>query len=477
MLGWSLLNDFLPFLFDLVFICIIVSTISVVVLDNRNPVKTMAWVLVLCFIPVVGLVFYVFFGRSGRKEHSMNKKGYIRLNKRPMMEFQQQKAYMHSEQHRLMKFFQNASNELPFEGNDLEVYTEGKSMFLSLIKEISKATHHIHLESYIFEDDALGRLIRDLLIDKVKQGVEVRVIYDDVGCWKVGHHFFEEMRNEGIETRSFLKVRFPLFTSKVNYRNHRKIIVIDGKVGFIGGMNIAVRYLKHSGNNVWRDTHLKIAGKAVYGLQNVFLTDWYLVDRTLITSSKYFPVIENEARAIVQIATSDPIGEWHHLMQGLLIAISNAEKYFYIQTPYLLPTEPVIFALKTAALSGVDVRVMIPEQADARLVHIASLSYLEDLLRAGVKIYLYQKGFLHSKMMVTDDSLSAVGTMNVDFRSFEHNFEVNAFVYDAAMGARMKEIFLNDQKDAKQLLLKDWVRRPRYGKVKESIFRLLAPLL
>ena len=273
MAEWSIVNDLFSLLFNLFYLSIIVSTICVVILDNRNPVKTMAWVLVLCFLPVVGLIFYFFFGRSGRKERAMHKKGYIRLNKRPMMEFQQQKAYMYSEQHRLMKFFQNANNELPFEGNNLEVYTDGKSMFLSLIKEIGKAKDHIHVESYIFEDDALGRLIRDLLIDKVRQGVEVRVVYDDVGCWKVHHHFFEELRNAGIETRSFLKVRFPLFTSKVNYRNHRKIIVIDGRVGFIGGMNIAVRYLKEEGQKAWRDTHLKIAGKAVYGLQNVFLTE------------------------------------------------------------------------------------------------------------------------------------------------------------------------------------------------------------
>lgn len=478
MIEWSVFNDICTVAFNVLYFVVVITTIIVVILDNRNPVKTMAWVLVLCFLPLVGLVFYFFFGRSTRKEKLISKKGYTHLVKRPMAEYQAQKACKCPDgQHQLMRFFQKVNNALPFDGNATEVFTDGYSMLLSLMKEISKAKHHIHLQFYIFEDDAVGRLVRDLLVDKAYQGVEIRLLYDDVGCWRVPQTFFDEMRGEGIEVRGFLKVRFPLFTSKVNYRNHRKIVVIDGRVAFTGGMNIALRYMKGFSWGIWRDTHIKIEGKAVYGLQTAFLTDWYVVVRTLITSSKYFPEMGTYGNSLIQIVTSDPVGEWHDIMQGLLIAISSSQKYFYIQTPYLLPTEPVLLALKTAALAGVDIRIMIPERADTRLTHLASLSYLDDMMSAGVKIYLYRKGFLHSKLMVSDDTLSTVGSTNMDFRSFEHNFEVNAFMYDAASALVLKGIFLQDQKDATLLQRKVWMKRPWYEKAQESIVRLLAPLL
>lgn len=478
MLEASLFNQIFTVTFDILFVLAVIGTALVVVLDNRNPVKTLAWVLVLCFLPVVGLVFYYFFGRSNRKEKLIGKKGYTRLTRRPMEEFQAQKAFhCPDEQHQLMRFFRQVNQALPFEGNRVEVYIEGSSMLLALLQAIAQAQHHIHLQFYIFEDDAVGRLLRDALIDKARQGVEVRLLYDDVGCWKVPHAFFDEMRGAGIEARSFLKVRFPVFTSKVNYRNHRKIVVVDGRLAFTGGMNIALRYLKGLPWGAWRDTHIRVEGKAVYGLQTAFLTDWYVVDRTLITSARYFPEIESCGDSLVQIVTSDPVGEWRDIMQGLLIAISSARKYFYIQTPYLLPTEPILCALKTAALAGVDVRIMIPARADTRLTHLGSLSYLEEMMQAGVKIYFYEKGFLHSKLMVSDDTLSTVGSTNMDFRSFEHNFEVNAFMYDEAMARRLKEVFLKDQKDALLLQRKHWMKRPWYQKAEESMVRLLAPLL
>lgn len=478
MVEWSIFNDVFAIAFNVIYFMIVIATVIIVVLDNRSPVKTMAWVLVLCFLPLVGLLFYFFFGRSTRKEKLISRKGFTRLIKRPMVEYQSQKSFKCSEeQHQLMRFFKNVNNALPFEGNETEVYTDGLSMLHALMCEISKAKHHIHLEFYIFEDDPAGRLLRDLLIDKARQGVEIRLLYDDVGCWKVPHRFYDEMRGSGIEARSFLKVRFPVFTSKVNYRNHRKIVVIDGRVAFTGGMNIARRYMKGFTWGIWRDTHIKIVGKAVYGLQTAFLTDWYVVDRTLITSSRYFPEMGTYGEALVQIVTSDPIGEWRDIMQGLLMAISSSRKYFYIQTPYLLPTEPILMALKTAALAGIDIRIMIPSRADTHITHLGSLSYLNELMHAGAKIYFYQKGFLHSKLMVSDDTLSTVGSTNMDFRSFEHNFEVNAFMYDRTSALTLKEIFLKDQKDATLLQHKVWVKRPWYQKVLESIVRLLAPLL
>ena len=471
-------EDIFGSVFHILYLAVILTTIFVVILDNRNPVKTMAWMLILFFLPVIGLVFYFFFGRDTRKERLISKKGYSRLSKRPMAEYQAQEAFHDlDKKNALVLFFRKVNNALPFDGNQVDMYTDGYAMLQALMHEISLAKHHIHLQFYIFENDPVGRLLRDLLIDKAREGVKIRLLYDDVGCWKVNRVFYDEMLCEGIEVQSFLKVRFPRFTSKVNYRNHRKIAIIDGKVGFIGGMNIAERYLKGFSWGIWRDTHLRIKGKAVYGLQTSFLTDWYFVDRMLLTSSEYFPKIEEEGDVVAQIVTSDPVGGWHDIMQGLVKALCSAKRYFYIETPYLLPTDEVIIALQTAALAGVDVRIMLPKRADAFIIHKGSLSYLDELMRAGVKVYLYRKGFLHSKVWVSDDEWASVGSTNMDFRSFEHNFEVNAFLYDREMALRLKEIFLADQKNSLSLSRKIWSKRSWKSKITESIVRLLAPLL
>ena len=479
MIDWNyIVSQIATVAFDILYFGAIISTIVIIILDNRNPVKTMAWILILLFLPIVGLVFYFFFGRSQRRERIIGQKSYDRLLKKPMAEYLAQDCSdIPYEYSRLIQLFRHTNQAFPFEGNRVSVYTEGYTKLQALLRELQKAKQHIHMEYYIFEDDAIGRLVRDVLIEKASQGVEVRVIYDDVGCWHVPNRFFEEMRNAGIEVRSFLKVRFPLFTSRVNYRNHRKIVVIDGRVGFVGGMNLAERYMRGFSWGIWRDTHLLLEGKAVHGLQTAFLLDWYFVDRTLITSTRYFPKIENCGTSLAQIVTSEPVGPWKDIMQGLVISISSAKKYFYIQTPYFLPTEAVLVAMQTAALSGVDVRLMLPMRADNRLTHLGSCSYLADVLYSGVKVYFYKKGFLHSKLMVSDDELSTVGSTNVDFRSFEHNFEVNAFIYDTETALQMREIFLQDQRDCVQVFLKNWVKRPWYRKAAESVVRLMAPLL
>ena len=476
---WGLFESVFSAVVSLLFLLAVVTTIVVIVMDNRNPYKTLAWVLVLVFLPVVGLALYYFFGQDTRREKLISKKGFKRLTKYPMMEFQMQESFKVSEekQHQLIRFFQRVNLALPFEGNSMKIFQDGSSMLQALLATINSAKHHIHVEFYIFEDDAVGCLVKDALIEKAREGVEIRVLYDDVGCWKVPHRFYDEMREAGIEVRGFLKVRFPRFTSKVNYRNHRKLVVVDGRIGFIGGMNLAERYLKGVPWGIWKDIMMQVEGKAVYGLQMTFLTDWYATDHSLITSSSYFPQMEDKGTSLMQVVTSDPVGEWKDIMQGLLIAITSAQKYVYIQSPYLLPTEPILLALKTAAAAGVDVRIMIPEKSDSRMVHWGTMSYLQELMEAGIKIYMYQKGFLHSKLIVCDDCLSSVGSTNMDFRSFEHNFEINAFMYDKTSALMLKDIFLSDQKDAKLLHLKEWRMRPWSQKVKESVIRLFAPLL
>jgi cardiolipin synthase len=402
------------------------------------------------------------------------------LTKRSMLSFVGQHNFRVPERQKpLVDLFVNQNLALPFKDNRIDIMTDGYAFFPELLKDIAEATHHIHINIYIFEDDALGRLVADALMTKARQGVKVRLIYDDVGCWRVGKRFFEQMREAGVEVVPFLPVHFPSFTSKVNYRNHRKIIVIDGRIGYIGGMNIARRYV----SDKWRDTMLRVQGGVVYALQRAFLVDWYFVDHTLITDRIYYPPVSEELTAknhqlVAQVVTSGPIARYPEIMQGFVRIILAARRYIYIETPYFLPNEPILFALKTAALAGVDVRLMCPLYSDARFLDWASRSYLREIHEAGAKIYLYEPGFLHSKLLISDDSLVSCGSTNVDFRSLENNFEANVFVYDEGTALRLKKIFLDDQSQA--VLLSDVPNRlhPKfYARLWESFTRLVSPLL
>ncbi len=465
----------------LIYVLLNVPAMIAVLMDNKQPAKTMAWLLLLLFMPVVGIVLYIFFGQNTRKERLISNRSMDQLTKRSMLEFvEQENLHLPKRNKPLMNLFTNQNWAFPFKDNQVEIFTDGYDFFLTLLYNIGCAKEHIHLDTYIFEDDALGYLIADALIDKAQEGVEVRVIYDDVGCWKVKDEFFERMRDAGIDVHAFMPVHFPAFTSKVNYRNHRKLCVIDGKVGFIGGMNIAQRYVKGNHGQGWRDTHLRIEGGGVYAIQRAFLVDWYFVDRTLITDRRYYPPVDERINnnCLVQVVTSSPVSPWPDIMQGYVRILLQAQRYVFMETPYFLPTEPVLFAMRTAALAGVDVRLMVPRHTDAKLVQWASRSYMMEAMEAGVKVYLYDKGFNHSKLLVSDDNLCTVGSTNIDFRSFENNFESNAFFFDESMALRIKAIFLQDQSHS--LLVDDvayFVKRPFLKRLFESVVRLLSPLL
>ena len=346
-----------------------------------------------------------------------------------------------------------------------------------MIREIEKAKYFIHIEFYIFQNDNLGNIFKNLLIQKAKEGVEIRVIYDDVGCWSVKKKFFKEMQDNGIDVKVFLKVRFPAFANKINYRNHRKIVVIDGHIGYIGGMNIADRYMDGLKWGIWRDTQIKIEGPGVNGLQTAFSVDWYFTAKQLLWDKKYFPNNNHNGNVNLQIAMSGPIGEWQEIMLAIFKAITNAKQYVYIQTPYFLPTEGLMLALQTAALANVDVRLMIPAKSDTTIVQVGTFSFIRPMLKAGVKVYLYNAGFLHAKSIVIDDEFCTVGSTNMDFRSFEHNFEANAFIYDKKTTIQMKNIFLKDQQSCKRINFVEWKNRPLSQKSLESLVRLLSPLL
>ena len=471
---------YVHWLFLVVYSIIIIITMVRVLMDNRQPAKTMAWMLVLMFIPFLGIILYIFFGQNTRKERKIWQQSLDQLTKRSMLEFVEQKDFNIPEEYRtISNLFMNQNLALPFKNNEVEIYTSGYDFFPSLLMEIGKAEHHIHIDTFIISDDPLGRIIADALIDKAKQGVEVRLIYDDVGSWRTPNSFFTRMRNEGIEVYAFMPVRFPAFTSRVNYRNHRKICVIDGEVGFIGGMNIARRYVQGTPKQSWRDTHVKLTGAAVYGLQRAFLVDWYFVSKVFITERSYYPeIIIGQNNSLVQVVTSSPTSLWPEIEQGYVRILTNAKHYVYMETPYFLPTDPILFAMRVAALSGVDVRLMIPYETDTKVVEWASRSYVIEASKAGVKILLYRKGFNHSKLLVSDDAMASIGSTNVDFRSFENDFEANAFFYDKKIALQVKEVFLADQKDSIDLDdVRRFIKKPFLQRLWESFVRLLSPLL
>lgn len=464
-----------------IYISVVVVTMITVLMDNRQPAKTMAWVLVLMFIPVIGIMLYFFFGQNTRKEKFIGRRSMDQLTKRSMLEFAEQQNLVLPEEHSvLIKLFASQNWALPFKNNTADIMTDGYAFFHALLRDIGRATHHIHLETYIICDDPLGRLMADALMDKARSGVEVRFIYDDVGCWNVHNSFFERMRTAGVDVHAFMPVKFPAFTSKVNYRNHRKLCVIDGKVGYIGGMNIAIRYLKGTKDTPWRDTHLRIRGGAVYGIQRAFLVDWYFVDRTLITNHCYYPEQDPSVNndCIMQVVTSSPVSQWPEMMQGYVRILLEAKRYVYMETPYFLPTEPVMFAMRTAALAGIDVRLMVPLHSDAKFVEWASRSYVQEAADAGVEVYLYKTGFNHSKLLVSDDSLSTCGSTNIDFRSFDNNFESNVFIYDRDMALRIKSVFMTDMKQC--VKYSEYMRTRRLSfthRLWESLVRMFSPLM
>ncbi|MBR4565774.1 MAG: cardiolipin synthase [Prevotella sp.] len=468
----------------LVYQVIVIITVIHVVLDNRQPAKTIAWALIIIFAPVIGIIAYLFFGVNTRRERLVSRRSLDELTRRSMFEFVEQRDLVLPENNKLLiDQFINQSLSLPFQNNRVDFLLDGYEFFPSLLRDIAAARHHIHLDIYIFEDDPLGNLIADALIAKAREGVEVRLIYDDVGCWSVKNRFFQRMIDAGVMVEPFLQVRFPRLTSKANYRNHRKLFIIDGHIGYVGGMNIALRYVKGGRTASWRDTMTRIEGLGVISLQRIFLIDWYFTNRTLLNDRTYYRFggdssDKHYGDILLQGVACGPTSPVPEIMQGFVRIIMNAKRYVYIETPYFLPTGVIRFALISAALAGVDVRLLVPRHGDTWLIGWASRSYLREMVEAGVNVMLYDKGFLHSKIMVSDDIVCTCGSTNMDFRSFEDNFESNVFFYGEEVSERLRDIYLDDEKNA--IPLSDIPERmnPTLGvRLWESLTRLLSPLL
>ena len=480
------IHPYVPWIYTallIVYVVTILSCIVVVLSERRNPIKSMAWVLALIFFPIGGLIVYFFFGRSIKNVHMIS-----RHNKRRLLSKQhgkRNKDDILTLPPHLQQISKLASNLTGYNLNNataIRIFNNGKDKFEALKQDLRNARESINLQYYIFRDDKLGNEIADILIAKALEGLTVRVLYDHVGSFSVRRKFFSRMAQAGVQYHPFFRVSFPVFASRINWRNHRKIVVIDNSVGYIGGMNIADRY--NTGEDTlkgfWRDTHLRVEGPIVSDMFYSFAVDWNFLKSKKDVAPIPAPTLSNETvsrNIAVQMASSGPTDRWGNIALIFEKAILSAKKSIYIQTPYFLPTDFLLKALQTASLSNVDVRLLLPRRSDSKLLNVATFSFISECLESGIKVYLYNPGMLHAKNMIIDDDFVTAGSANFDFRSFEHNFEGNLLIYDSHLNRRMKDAFFRDLDHATKLTLTSWKSRPRMLRMYEAIVRLITPIL
>ena len=464
----------IQFWIKLVILLFALNLSVVVMMQRRRPSDAWAWILVLVFVPVMGVLLYYLFGfpAKDRPLISDERLQILKSYTAPLCTEGEDGV------NPLIPLLQRVNQSYPTRGNGIEFYTAFADMFQALKADIQAARHHIHLEFFQIESDPVGDELSDLLINKVKEGVEVRVIYDAAACWLVPRSFYRRMQNGGVQIKAFNPI-FPILSPFSNYRDHRKVVVIDGKIGFTGGMNIAERYLLGVRGGIWRDTHIRMIGPSVSELQTAFLSDWQFTRKEWIHDDVYYPVpLRSDQNLLIQMISSNPTDSWRVMDLSISQTIFSSRRYLYLQSPYFLPSESIRVSLHAAALSGVDVRVMIPTQPDKGHITInASRWYVEQMLQAGVRFYFYDNGYMHSKTIVSDDQVTSIGSVNIDSRSLSQAFEIDAFIYDREVALHQKQLFLDDIKFCHELDLKTWQQRPRWDRVKESFCHLLAPLL
>lgn len=491
--AWSIFNAIAPgqgtsrfpvLVFSIILASLVFFTSIVIILERRDPSKTLAWLLILIFLPVLGFILYLVLGRQFRKRRMTAKKKVLNNYIYPLDDSYAQScpdiSRITRTKENLVRLIMNNA-EFPITlHNNVQTFTDGNQVFPAMIEAIENARRHVHLETYILRNDELGTQISRLLMDKAKSGVEVRIIYDGLGSRELEKAYLDKMKAAGVKMEAFFPVRLPFLHSTINYRNHRKILVVDGQVGFVGGLNIGDEYLgKDPQIGYWRDTHLQIKGNAVYFLQRIFLQDWYFLTKESLEGAfeQLFPIKEQQGQEIVQITASGPDTHWEAIMQVYYYAIATACKSILLASPYFVPNESILTALKTAALSGVDVKILLPAKSDHRVVFLAAMSYLEELMDAGAEVYLYDRGFLHAKTLAVDGIVATVGSANMDQRSFKLNFEVNALIYSEKITRQLEQDFYEDLQYAQQLDPETFKERPFSRRMLESACRLLSPLL
>lgn len=461
----------------------IISAISLIFIERKEPTTTWAWLLVLIILPGIGFLLYLIFGQNLSRQKIFREKKVIdeRKSRELIEKFKKEKSAnnISNEFIELINMNYNHSKSLYTTGNDIKVYIDGVEKFKQLIEDIRNAKNFIHIEYYIFKLDDLGKQIINELKKKVDEGLEVRLLVDGMGSKSLRNNHIRYIRDLGIKFHVFFPGRLPYINMRLNYRNHRKIAIIDGKIGYVGGFNVGNEYVnKGKQFKYWRDTHIRIQGEAVNELNKRFILDWdYASEGEIKDNKKYFLDQEEYGDSGIQIVSSGPDHKEEYIKNAYMKIINNAKKNVYIQTPYLVLDEPVADALKIAALSGIDVRIMVPGKPDHFFMEWILSSTMGELMECGVKIYRYQKGFIHAKTIVADGKISTVGTANLDIRSFQLNFEVNAIIYDSKIAKDLERIFNDDINDCKLVSLEEYNNRGRVIRIKEALIRLIAPIL
>ncbi len=481
---------------SLIFQIIVVVNAALAILtvfrEKRDIAAIWAWLLVLVFIPVVGFIAYAFIGRKLPKNRLFKLHSHVQMQLDERLE--EQRRQLGSEQKTAsdviskraisaVNMFSKTSSSFLARQNKVKIFTDGRSLFHRVIEDIEGARKSIHIEFYTFYNDKLGNEILDLLVKKAQEGVEVRVIYDSWGSMGTTRKFFKPLNDAGGHAYPFLNTRSVILDFRLNFRDHRKIIVVDGMIGYTGGFNIGDQYLgrkKKFGN--WRDTHMRIIGSGVFGLQARFILDWNATSPTSLINEdkvdpKYFPVTTTKGSVNMQIVSSGPDSDLQQIKMGYIKLITLARDYCYIQSPYLIPDDSVLDALRIAASSGVDVRIMVPSMPDHPFVYRATQYYARQLAEEGIKVYYYDNGFMHAKTMVIDDSMASVGSANMDYRSFKLNFEINSFIYDEKVATELKNIFVNDMDRSTLQTPEMFKKQSSWLKFKQTFSRLLSPIL
>lgn len=463
--------------------------------EKKDIAVIWAWLLVLILLPGVGFILYLFVGKGINSSKIFDLKEQERLGINQLAEIQKEQW----EKNRLIfagekisagnmelpRLFLDIDQAILTEHNYVEILTDGTEKFKVLLDDIRHAQNHVHIEYYTFYNDQIGNQVRAALEEVARRGVEVRVIYDSFGSRGTTHQFFKRLEALGGRAEPFFGTKkAPIHSPRLNYRDHRKIVVIDGRIGYIGGFNIGDQYLGRKPKfGYWRDTHLRVQGNAVIALQSRFLMDWNATvkntrhNQQVSYQDQYFPLISNVGHTSMQIVSSGPDSEKEAIKLGYFKMINNARKYIYIQTPYLIPDDAIIEALMVAQMSGVEVRIMIPAFPDHPFVYRATEYYAKHLTDLGIKVYKYHHGFLHAKTVVVDDQVASVGSANLDFRSFKLNFEANAFLYGEQFAHQLKTIFEKDQEQAVLLTPEYFAKQSRWRKFKQEFSRLLSPIL
>lgn len=466
------------------FVIYAVAAVIIIVLERKRPEKTIAWLLVFLLIPPLGIILYVFLGRNWKKHKLVEDfSPYVRDLIYRVINKVENPDYIP-----LIELLAKNSDSPLFIDNDITIFNDGEQKFKYLKEEIKKAKSHIHLEYYIVKSDGIGQEIIDLLIKKAEEGVKIKFIIDRVGSIKLKRSSIHALKKAGIELIQYSYFLAPLLrmiNTQINYRNHRKIVVIDGRVGFIGGINIGDEYLGKGKLGFWRDTHIMVKGDFVLGLQGVFLDDYFTIKKidgdyffNKSEFTEYFPEPAKSNKQIMQMVRSGPDSEFPAIMQGVLKMITMAKRTIYITTPYFVPTESIMDALKIAALGGIDVRILFPGRYDHVLVYYASKTYLAELARCGAKIYFYsEKSFIHSKVMTIDSKMSTIGTANMDIRSYDLNYEINAVIYDDIKSKELENQFFKDLEKSHELTVEDFENTSRLNRILESTARVFSSLL